>query len=59
MGQYIDEKLTIRESCRPQTMEVCATWQGEEEESNMAIVEVQMVSGFEANEDQFDEVSVE
>jgi len=55
-GQYIDEKPTIRQSCRPQTIEVCATWQGEEEESNMAIVEVQMVSGFVANEDQFDEV---
>ena len=39
-----------RKSCRSQTLKVCARWLGEGKESNMAIIDVRMISGFTANE---------
>merc|ERR1712226_1359625 len=50
------DQLSIRKSCHSQELQVCATWLGEEEESNMAIIDVQMISGFEADQETFDEI---
>jgi len=52
----VDEKLTRRKSCRSQILKVCASWLGEGKESNMAIIDVRMVSGFTADERQFEEI---
>ena len=50
------EKLSRRRSCRSQTLKVCTSYVGKGKESNMAIIDVKMVSGFTADEEQFDEV---
>ena len=51
-----NEKLSRRRSCRAQTLKVCTTYVGKEKESNMAIIDVKMISGFTADVEQFDEV---
>ena len=51
-----NEKLSRRRSCRAQTLKVCTTYIGKEKESNMAIIDVKMISGFTADVEQFDEV---
>ncbi|XP_057300499.1 alpha-2-macroglobulin-like protein 1 isoform X4 [Hydractinia symbiolongicarpus] len=49
----IQHKLTKRQSCRSQMLKVCARWL-RKGESNMALVDVQMISGFEANSKSFE-----
>ena len=49
----INEVITSR--CKPQSIKVCAYYTGDGD-SNMAIIDVQMVSGFEPNRESLDKV---
>ena len=53
-----NEKLTRRKSCRSQTLKVCTSYLGEGKKSNMAIIDVRMVSGFTADKEQFEDVRI-
>ena len=54
----VNERLTKGKSCRSQTLKVCTSWLGKGKESNMAIIDVRMVSGYTADEEQFQEVLI-
>ncbi|XP_047140666.1 murinoglobulin-1 isoform X2 [Hydra vulgaris] len=49
----VNEAITAQQSCKPQNIKVCAYYTGVGD-SNMAIIDIQMVSGFEPNKESLD-----
>ncbi|XP_047140669.1 alpha-1-macroglobulin isoform X3 [Hydra vulgaris] len=49
----VNEAITAQQSCKPQNIKVCAYYTGVGD-SNMAIIDIQMISGFEPNKESLD-----